>query len=302
MHSSGIAEAELKSTSKTSQVMSEFDTLFSPGARRRIRLAIREDVGRGDVTARLLVPPATQSQASILARKSGVFCGGPVLAEVFRLIDPALEVRVLLREGRPLRAGQAVVRLSGSRRSMLAGERVALNFLGLLSGIATRTRQFVERVKKDNVLILDTRKTLPLLREFQKYAVRVGGGKNHRMGLYDAIFVKENHRLDENLEKLVQYRHRFEIEVRNLDELRQALDLDPRVILLDNFPPVRLRKAVELARSRRPGVILEASGGITLENVCHYAAMGVDWISIGALTHSVENMDFSMLVKERKHG
>ncbi len=182
-------------------------------------------------------------------------------------------------------------------RSILRAERTVLNLLSHLCGVATRTRQFVEKVKKYPVFILDTRKTMPLWREAEKYAVKAGGGKNHRMGLYDAIFVKENHRPYGQLARLRQYAGKFEIEVRNLRELTEAFILRPRVILLDNFKPHLLREAVMLARKTHPEIILEASGGVTLQNVGQYAATGVDWISVGSLTHSVPAIDFSLLIE-----
>ena len=273
-----------------------FRQIFSARASALLRLALREDVGSGDITSRILVPKDATAKASILARSGGLMAGGPVLRELFRMVDPGLKVVVNVGEGKAFRRNQAVVHLEGRVRSILRGERVALNFLAHMAAIATQTQNFVRHVHRNSVLILDTRKTMPLLREFEKYAVRMGGGKNHRMGLYDAIFVKENHRPFGQLEKLKHYRNRFEIEVRNLQELREALALSPRIILFDNFRPSELRKAVRLARATKPEIILEASGGITLHNVAHYAAMGVDWISVGALTHSVPNLDFSLLI------
>lgn len=273
-----------------------FRQIFSARASALLRLALREDVGSGDITSRILIPKDATAKAAILARTGGLMAGGPVLREIFRIVDPGLKVVVNVGEGKAFRCHQAVVHLEGRVRSILRGERVALNFLGHMAAIATQTQKFVAHVQRNSVLILDTRKTMPLLREFEKYAVCMGGGKNHRMGLYDAIFVKENHRPFGDLAKLKQYRNRFEIEVRNLQELREALTLSPRIILFDNFRPSELRKAVRLARATKPEILLEASGGITLHNVAHYAAMGVDWISVGALTHSVPSLDFSLLV------
>lgn len=271
---------------------------FSKSTRDAIRAAVAEDVRGGDITAKLLIPAQAQSSAAIVARESGIFCGRPVLSEVFKAVDPRLEVIYPVKEGAKFKKNQTVVRLKGNTRSILAAERTALNFLGHLSGVSSMTRSYVDAVKRYHVLILDTRKTTPLWREIEKYAVRAGGGRNHRMGLYDALFIKENHRPQGALKKLDKHRGEFEIEVRTMEELKQALPYSPRVILFDNFTPSKLKRAVDLARRKSPETILEASGGMTLETVSHYARMGVDWISVGALTHSVRNKDFSLLLKK----
>ncbi|MBI3313639.1 MAG: carboxylating nicotinate-nucleotide diphosphorylase [Candidatus Omnitrophica bacterium] len=272
-------------------------SLFSRQTKALLKAALREDIGKGDITSRILISPAAKGRAVIFAREKGVLCGIPVAEELFRLVDPHLRPKFFIQEGRPFRKNKKIAEIEGPVLSLLKAERTVLNFFGHLSGIATLTRRFVERVKRDPVLVLDTRKTTPLWRELEKYAVRVGGGKNHRMGLYDAVFVKENHRPYGNLERLKKFSGKFEIEVRNIKELKEALKLHPRVILFDNFSPLNLRRGVQIARHAHPQIILEASGGITLENVVHYAAMGVDWISIGSLTHSVKSIDFSLLIK-----
>lgn len=264
---------------------------------RLIRQSFAEDLGSGDRTTDLLISSSARGQAKIVAREDGIFCGAPVISEVFKAAGGAVRLEFPVREGGRFRKNATVVKLSGSVRSIVKGERTALNFLARLSAIAVQTSRFVEAVKGHPVLILDTRKTTPLWRELEKYAVRCGGGKNHRMGLYDAVFVKENHRPYGDLSKLEKVRGNFEIEVRNQAELKEALNYQPRVILFDNFTPSRLNQAVQLCRQMSPETTLEASGGITLENVAHYAAMGVDWISVGALTHSVKAQDFSLLLK-----
>jgi len=276
------------------------DFPFSGKTREAIRLALEEDVGARDVTTDLLVPKKSRASAVIWSRTEGLFCGEAVVQEVFYQLDPSLRVTSLVREGDGFKRNRALMKIEGGAGAILRGERTALNLLARLCGIAALTREFVLRVKGFPVLILDTRKTTPLWREIEKYAVRMGGGKNHRFGLHDAIFVKENHRLFGTLQPLRRYPGRFEIEVRNLRELREALLLQPGVILFDNFDPGLLRKAVKLARKKHPQVILEASGGMTLENVSHYAAMGVDWISVGALTHSAKPVDLSLLVEKQK--
>lgn len=277
--------------------MDSFRKIFSDRAAQLLQIALKEDTGSRDLTSELLIDKPTVAKAAIYAKERGILCGTPVVEEIFRLLDPSLKIHKRIKEGRPFKKNAVVLTLHGNLRAILKGERTALNFLGHLSGIASLTGQFVQSVKKDSVLILDTRKTLPLLREFEKYAVRIGDGKNHRMGLFDAVLVKENHRRYGDLNRLKRYRYKFEIEVRNLKELHEALSYKPRVILFDNFKPDQLRRAVRIARSRNPEIILEASGGINLDNVAHYAAMGVDCISIGALTHSVRSLDFSLLVE-----
>lgn len=277
------------------------DFPFSAKTKESIARALDEDVGTRDVTTDLLVPKHCKARAVIWSRSKGLFCGESVVQEVFYQLDPALKVTSLVREGALFQRNKPLMAIEGSAAAILRGERTALNLLARLCGIATLTHEFVKRVKGFPVLILDTRKTTPLWREVEKYAVRMGGGKNHRFGLHDAIFVKENHRLFGTLKPLQRFRGRFEIEVRNLRELREALPLEPGVILFDNFDPGQLRKAVKIARKKHPQVILEASGGMTLENISHYAAMGVDWISVGALTHSAKPVDLSLLI-ERKNG
>lgn len=269
---------------------------FTDAAKKLLKLALEEDIGAEDISTSAVIPETACGKAVILSKSRGVFCGTPVVAEIYRLLDPELKIQTLVSEGSWVARGKKVISLEGRVRSILKGERVALNFLGLLSAVATKTREFADKIKKDSVILLDTRKTLPLLREFQKYAVRVGGGRNHRMGLYDAILIKENHRIHGDLQKLKSRAGKFEIEVRNKKELKEALKLSPRVILFDNFKPSDLREAIRYAREKNPEVILEASGGMTLENITHYSALGIDWISVGALTHSIEGTDYSLLM------
>ncbi len=261
-----------------------------------LKAALDEDIGTGDKTTDILISKKAKGRAVVVARETGLLCGEPIVCELLRLLDASVKVKFPVMEGERFSKNKPVVELEGSVSSILKVERTLLNFFGHLSGIATKTREYVDRVKKYPVFILDTRKTTPLWREVEKYAVRVGGGKNHRMGLYDRILIKENHRPQADWERLEKFRGQFEIEVRNLKELKEALKLGPRIILFDNFSPAALHKAVQMTRHLHPEIILEASGGITLDNVAHYAALGVDWISIGALTHSAKSIDFSLLV------
>lgn len=272
---------------------------FSKQTYQHLRQALREDLGRGDLTSRLLIPAKQKAKAVVIARDQGIFCGTEVFRFIFHELDSRMKLRFSVKEGRAYRKNQALVQLEGNLRAMLAAERTALNLIGRLSGTATLTARFVQAVRPCGVKILDTRKTTPLWRELEKYAVVTGGGKNHRMGLYDAVFVKENHRVYSDLNRLKKYAGKFEIEVRHEKELNEALSLAPRVILFDNFSPPALKKAVQKVRSKkRKKVILEASGGIGLKNIKDYAKTGVDWISCGALTHSSPSANFSLLIKK----
>lgn len=282
--------------------------------RKLLKLALAEDIGRGDITSNLLIPQSARGKAVILAKQSGIFCGEEVVREIFRLADPRLKVKCFVQDGRRFSRGKNVFLLKGNLRLILKAERTALNFLAHLSGIATLTRACVDRVKKYKVAILDTRKTTPLWRELEKYAVRCGGGVNHRRGLWDEILVKDTHWAAMNnagadlvsaLSKgrprgasLHQRKFPVEIEVKNLKELANLITaVTPDRILLDNFSVKELKRAVIFVQNhylRRGAPTLEASGGVTLENVAKIAATGVDRISIGRLTHSAPAIDFSL--------
>ncbi len=268
-----------------------------------IRRALREDVGQADVTSIALVDDQARSRAYILARGAYILAGGPVADMVFRQMDPGLMVTLHAVDGQPVANGDCVAVIEGRARGILAGERVALNFLQRLTGIATLTRQLVERAAPHGVAILDTRKTTPTLRTLEKYAVRCGGGQNHRMGLYDRVLIKDNHiafwrqHAAGNLADAVRAaRARFpnleiEIEVENLADLKLALPAQPDWILLDNMSPTQLRECVPLCK----GICkVEASGGVTLETVEAIAQTGVDAISVGFLTHSAPAADLSL--------
>jgi nicotinate-nucleotide pyrophosphorylase (carboxylating) len=261
-----------------------------------IKEALKEDIGSGDVTSNLLIPPHARGEARVIAKTRGIFCGERLVRELFRIVDPKVKLEFRVHNGGRLRPGKTVFKMRGHVRSILKAERTMVNFISHLSGVATKTRQFVDRVKKYPALILDTRKTTPIWRELEKVAVQVGGGRNHRQGLDEFLFVKENHRIHGDLKKLRRHPGAFEIEVRSLGELWEAIGLRPKVILLDNFTPKEAKRAVEIVRKEAPGVIVEASGGITLENVRKFAAAGVDTISVGSLTHSIKAVDFSLLV------
>lgn len=262
-----------------------------------LKAALAEDIGSGDVTSRLTISRHIKGAARIVAKQPGIFCGAEVARALSKLLDSKLKVQMKVRDGAKIKRGETLLKLSGPTISILELERTLLNFLAHLSGVATVTHEYVKRVKPYHPQILDTRKTTPLWRELEKIAVKSGGGTNHRMGLYDQVFIKENHRVHGDLKKLKKYRGKFVIEVRNQKELLEAMKLEPKVILLDNFTPARIKQAVKSLGSMRKKVLLEASGGITLKNVHAYAKAGVNRISVGALTHSVKSLDFSLLME-----
>jgi nicotinate-nucleotide pyrophosphorylase (carboxylating) len=261
------------------------------------RRALDEDVGSGDLTAALIDAHAVL-RARIIAREPAVLCGRPWFDAVFRRVDPTAEVEWLAAEGERVHAGQALCRVSGAARSLLTAERAALNFLQLLSGVATRTRRYVDEIEGARARILDTRKTLPGLRLAQKYAVVTGGGSNHRMGLYDMVLVKENHiaaagGITAAVRAAAQVAPGvpLQVEVETEAQLAEALAAGVVLILLDNFSVERMAAAVAFVAGRAQ---LEASGGITLDTVRAIAATGVDRISVGNLTKDVRALDLSM--------
>ncbi len=267
-----------------------------------VRRALAEDLGTGDVTSEALVPPDARARAVIAARRPCVLCGVAAVQEVYRQLDRAVRVRPLRGDGARVVAGGIVIRLDGPARALLAGERTSLNFLQRLSGIATLTAEYVRRAAPHGVTILDTRKTTPGWRALEKYAVRCGGGVNHRLGLHDRVLIKDNHRrlwgrhgltLAEAVRRARSACPAVEIEIEVEDEadLRDALEGEPDWILLDNMSPSQLRRFVRLVAGRAR---LEASGGVTLRNVARIAATGVDAISVGALTHSAPAADLGM--------
>lgn len=263
-----------------------------------VRRALAEDMGAGDLTATLIAAD-TSAEAQIITREDAVLCGAAWFDEVFRQVDDRIRVAWHVRDGDAIRAGQTLCRVTGPARGLLTGERTALNFLQLLSGTATRARQYADAVRGTRTIVLDTRKTVPGLRRAQKYAVVCGGGQNHRMGLYDAILIKENHiaAAGSIAAALVAARHSasrgvsIEIEVENIEQLREALAAGADRLLLDNFSVEDLRSAVAETRRRAK---LEASGEIDLANIRAFAETGVDFISIGDITKNVRALDLSM--------
>jgi nicotinate-nucleotide pyrophosphorylase (carboxylating) len=269
-----------------------------------IDLALAEDVGPGDVTVQHFTPAGRRAVAFVAVRADGVVSGVELAARVFSVVDPDLEVEILIADGSRVAAGALLIRVEGYARSILTAERSALNFLQRLSGVATLTAQYVERVKGFETKILDTRKTTPGYRILEKKAVADGGGTNHRFGLYDRAMVKDNHLVSEGDLVAIQNAIRemktlrpdveVELEADDLDQVRDFLQLeDVDYILLDNMTPDELREAVE-ARGPRSLPRLEASGGVTLESVRDIAETGVDFISVGALTHSAPSLDIGL--------
>ncbi len=270
---------------------------------RVVLAALAEDIGDGDVTTENTIPEDARLTGRFLAKESGVVAGIHVVWRTFALLDPRVELLVLIGDGLCVERGQVIAQVSGPGRAILTGERVALNFLQRMSGIATATRQYVDAVEGTHAVILDTRKTAPGLRVLDKWAVRLGGGKNHRIGLYDMALIKDNHiaavgSITEAVRRVRDGDGRdrpIEVEVGDLDQLAEALETGVDRILLDNMPPELMREAVRLADARVP---LEASGGISMESVREVAETGVDFISVGALTHSVEALDISLDLQE----
>ncbi len=259
--------------------------------------ALAEDLGAGDLTADL-IPEGTRASATVLTRERAILCGGPWFEEVFRQLDEEIDIEWRATEGEPVEPGQTLCLLSGPARPLLSGERTALNFLQTLSGTATSVHHHVRALIGTGTRLLDTRKTLPGLRQAQKYAVRIGGGRNHRMGLYDGILIKENHILAcgsiAAAVAAARQRHpgiEVEVEVENLEELEQALAAGADILLLDNFDLEMLREAVRRTAGRAK---LEASGGVDLDGLRAIAETGVDYISVGALTKHLRAIDLSM--------
>ena len=272
------------------------DTLH-PDILMAIRQALLEDVGSGDITTNSIVPADASMQGWIIAKQDGIIAGLDVAKAVYGIVDPKIEFNADVSEGARVDNRQTVATVSGAARSLLTGERTALNFLGRISGIATLTRQFVDAVADTQAVILDTRKTAPGLRMLDKLAVLRGGGKNHRVGLYDMMLVKDNH-IDfaGSIEEAVRRARaihsdiKLEVEARTLDDVRAALELEVSRILLDNMTVEMMAEAVSITKGRAK---LEASGNVNLENVRRIAETGVDFISIGALTHSSKTFDVS---------
>lgn len=266
---------------------------------RMLLKALEEDLGAGDLTTDAIIDPNHQGKASLLAREAMVLAGLHVFSRVFKLLSPEMTFQYYFEEGRHVPAGEKICQITGPANAILKGERTALNFLQRMSGIATLTKSYVDKVGSQKVRLVDTRKTAPGLRLFDKYAVRMGGGFNHRLGLYDGILIKDNHIIVAgsitNAVRLAKERSphtiKVEVEVEDLKALEEAIEAGADLVLLDNMASSMLKEAVKITSGRIP---LEASGGINLKNIEEIAKTGVDIISVGALTHSAKAVDVSL--------
>lgn len=291
-----------------------------------VQRALAEDVGSGDVTVLATIPASAIGHAHIIAKQDLICAGLPLAKAVFRALDPTMQIEFRAQDGQPIAKGEDLLHLDGAARAILTGERTALNFLTHLSGIATLTHKFVERLAGTNARIRDTRKTTPGLRLLEKHAVKMGGGTNHRIGLYDAVLLKENHiALAGGVRQALGQAHSYtalharpaamtayeetepptrtlgtplpvQIEVRNQEELREAIEAGADSVLLDNMSVAQAREAVTITKSLRASVLIEISGGITLENARAYGETGADFLSSGCITHSAPAADLSLLV------
>ncbi len=267
-----------------------------------IRKSLEEDIGTGDITTKYLDLEPINSTAFIVAKADGVLAGAEVARAVFKMVDPELKITLYRKDGDKLRPKDEIMRLEGRPGSILQGERTALNFMQRMSGIATKTAKLVALIAKTDTKLLDTRKTTPLLRTLEKYAVRIGGGYNHRFGLFDMVLIKENHiRACGSITAAVQRirnhntSYKIEVEVTNMAELDEAFNAGVDRVMLDNMTPAEIKAAVKKYKKRME---FEVSGGITEENILAYAKTGVQYISSGALTHSYKSLDISLLFKE----
>lgn len=267
-----------------------------------IETALREDIGTGDITTNALIPDEMFKTATMVAKADGIIAGMDVAEAVFRMLSPQITWNPKVRDGDKISKGTLLVEMSGPFRALLSGERLALNFLQRMSGIATMTGLFVDQVREFGTKILDTRKTVPGLRILDKYAVKAGGGENHRIGLYDMVLIKDNHiKVAGGIKKAVEQVRlhvpagiRIEVETTTVEEVREALSMNADIIMLDNMPNDTMKLCVGLINHRAK---VEASGNMNLQRVREVAATGVDYISIGALTHSVTALDISMNIK-----
>jgi nicotinate-nucleotide pyrophosphorylase (carboxylating) len=270
--------------------------------RKMIERCLCEDLGAGDITTNSIVYADNVTNGYIVAKESGYVAGLPLAEMVFQILDAGVEFRVLLPEGSKIEGGMVLAEISGNTRAILTGERLALNFLQHLSGIATRTARLVELAAGGKACVVDTRKTTPGLRMVEKYAVRVGGGHNHRFGLFDGVLIKDNHiKIAGGITPAIKaarrgspHTARIEVEVEDLAGVNEALAAGAEVIMLDNMSPAEMREAVNMIAGR---ALVEASGGVTEDNIRAVAEAGVDLISVGALTHSVKALDISLDLK-----
>jgi len=273
-----------------------------------IKRALDEDIQTGDVTTQAVIPDSVSGKGKFLVKSNGVIAGLNIAEQVFKIVDDKIVFKVLICDGEKVNVGDIVAEVEGNASSILTAERTALNFLQRMSGIATLTNTFVEKIKHTKAKILDTRKTVPGLRLLDKEAVRLGGGKNHRIGLFDLFLIKDNHiEIAGSITKAIDACRKFqqkknselkiEVETKNLEEVKEALTCSVEIIMLDNFRTEMMKKAVAIINEK---CLVEASGNVNLDNVKEIAETGVDFISVGALTHSVNALDISLEVQLRK--
>ncbi|CAM3099567.1 carboxylating nicotinate-nucleotide diphosphorylase [Paenibacillus sediminis] len=283
---------------------------YNEGLVESIRAWLKEDVGSGDVTTQVTVPPGHQSKAIIHAKENGVIAGMPVAQLVFEVVNPELSFTAHVQDGYTVNKGTVLAEIEGSTHHILTGERLSLNLLQRLSGIATRTHSYVEALEGLQVRLVDTRKTTPGHRMLEKYAVRVGGGSNHRFGLYDAVMIKDNHikaagSISEAVRRAranIPHTMTIEVETENIEQVEEALRAEANIIMLDNMSLERMKQAVKKIKNEAPHVIIEASGNVSLDTIRSIAETGVDVISVGRLTYSFHSLDISLDLNAKKEG
>ena len=283
---------------------------YDAAVRDQIRGWLAEDIGSGDITTESTIPRESRSKAVIHVKESGIIAGLPIAKLVFEVVDPSLVFKPNVQDGEKVDKGTIIATVEGSTHSLLIGERLALNLMQRLSGIATKTHAFVDALKGLPVRLVDTRKTTPGHRMLEKYAVRVGGGANHRFGLYDAVMIKDNHikgsggirEAVEAARRRIPHTMKIEVETESLAQVEEALACGADIIMLDNMAADKMKEAVARIKAVSPHVIVEASGGVSLETVYNIAACGVDVISVGGLTYSFHALDISLDLNEKKGG
>ncbi|WP_028595180.1 carboxylating nicotinate-nucleotide diphosphorylase [Paenibacillus assamensis] len=278
--------------------------------RDQITAWLREDIGTGDVTTAFTIPQGHQSKGIIHAKEEGIIAGLPVAEAVFEVVDSSLRFHALVQEGDRVSKGTVLAEVEGDTASILQGERLALNMMQRLSGIATKASSYVQAIIDLEVKLVDTRKTTPGHRALEKYAVRVGGGSNHRFGLYDAVMIKDNHikgaggirEAVARAKQHIPYTMKVEVETESLEQVQEALEAQADIIMLDNMQLEQMREAVQVIRAHSPHILIEASGGVNLDTIRDKALTGVDIISVGALTYSFHALDISLDLNEQKEG
>jgi len=290
-----------------------FNTLtngYNTELRNQIRSWLAEDVGSGDITTQTTIPAGSQSKAVIHAKEAGIIAGIPIAQLVFEIVDESLKFHPLVQDGMEVAKGTVIAEVEGSTHSLLTGERLALNLMQRLSGIATKTRAYVNELQGLPVRLVDTRKTTPGHRSLEKYAVRVGGGANHRFGLYDAVMIKDNHikgaggitAAVQAARKQIPHTMKIEVEAESMEQVKEGVACGSDIIMLDNMSPENMKEAVAYIKQAAPHIIVEASGGVTLSTIYAIAQSGVDVISVGNLTYSFQSLDISLDLNEKKGG